>query len=176
VAREGKGGCLALWRAIGSKMEKDWSYYCKFTNGRAGHKVNPTKGRPCVTDRARSITEWRRDLTRFSATWRQVAGQSAPQATVEAEVKVFNQMVVALQARFGEGLAGRNICQIQLEVRLLAEGVRSGCRFPDPGRARWQPDQSVTGYCPGDRIALNEEVFTRLSDAFLAHLSRLAVA
>jgi hypothetical protein len=101
--------------------------------------------------------------------WRTVAGRSTPSARVEAEAQVFNQMVVALQARFGDGLRGG----VAQEVRLLAEGVRAGGRFPEAGPG-WKVDLSVTGYRPGDRIALSEAVFSRLSEVFLDRVAQMA--
>ena len=100
-----------------------------------------------------------------------MAERSAPRARAEAEAQAFNQMVVALQERFGGSVTPR-VPQIEREVWLLAEGVRNGCRFPETG-TRWDAQGSVTGYRPGDRIALSEEVFTRLSEAFLNQVARM---
>ena len=59
------------------------------------------------------------------------------------------------------------------EVQLLAQGVAvNGGRFPESGAARWNPDASVTGYQAGDRIALSEEVFSRLAGVFLDGIAR----
>ncbi len=117
----------------------------------------------------RRIAECRRDLGDMTVMWRAVAGRSAPRARVDAEAQVFNQMVVALHARFGEGMRGG----VAVEVRLLAEGVRAGGRFPEAGPG-WKVDQSVTGYRAGDRIALSEAVFSRLSEVFLDGVARMA--
>ncbi len=117
----------------------------------------------------RRIADCRREMGDLVRMWRTVAGRSAPRARAEAEAQVFNQMVVALQARFGDAVRGR----IALEVRLLAEGVRSGGRFPEAGPG-WKVDQSVTGYLPGDRIALSEAVFARLSEVYLDRVAQMA--
>ena len=103
--------------------------------------------------------------------WRAVAGRSAAEAKAEAEAMVFNQMVLALQARFGGDVPHT---QIMLEMQLLADGISGDGRFPHD--TRWRPHASVTGYWPGDRIALSEEVFSRLSEVFLTLLARLAEA
>ncbi len=123
---------------------------------------------------AGKIAECRLELADLAATWRMVAARSAPRARANAEAQVFNQMVVGLQARFGTGLTFREP-QIALEVRLLAAGVESDGRFPEVG-ARWEAQGSVTGYCPGDRIALSEEVFTRLTEVFLDRVVSLTKA
>jgi hypothetical protein len=71
-------------------------------------------------------------------------------------------MVVALQGRM-PGLA---------ELRLLAEGIAGDGRFPvSPG---WRADASVTGYRAGDRIAVTEEVFSRLVGVVLDQAKRNA--
>ena len=127
-----------------------------------------------MPDPTRQIADCRRDMAALATMWRAVAGRSAPRAKAEAEAQVFNQMVVALQSRFGRDVSPR-APQIAQEVRLLAEGVLGGGRFPDAGPG-WRVDQSVTGYRPGDRIALSEEVFSRLSDVFLDRVARMAVA
>ena len=123
-----------------------------------------------MTGPDRQIAACRRDMAQLATMWRLVAGGSAPRAKAEAEAQVFNQMVVALQARFGGAAVGAP--QIALEVRLLAQGIADGGRFPQVGSA-WRPDGSVTGYRPGDRIALSEEVFTRLSAVFLDRVARM---
>ncbi len=124
-----------------------------------------------MTDPCRQIADCRKDMAAMAQMWRAVAGRSAAGAKVEAEALVFNQMVVALHARFGANLPH---IQITLEMRLLAEGISGDGRFPDD--ARWRPDASVTGYWPGDRIALSEEVFSRLSEVYLTLLARLVEA
>ena len=122
-----------------------------------------------MPDPDRRIADCRRDLGDMAQLWRVVAGRSAPQARTEAEAQVFNQMVVALHARFGAGMRGG----IAQEVRLLAEGLGADGRFPAAGPG-WKADLSVTGYHPGDRIALSEPVFSRLSEVFLDRVARMA--
>lgn len=114
--------------------------------------------------------ECRRELADLAATRRRVAARSAPHDKAEAEAQVFNQMVVGLKARF-EGVHTLRERQIALEVRLLAEGVEHGCRFPVSSHI-WEAHGSVTGYHPGDRITLNEVVFSRLTEAFLSRMIR----
>ena len=126
-----------------------------------------------MSDPTRQIAQCRRDMAALATLWRAVAGRSAPRARAEAEAQVFNQMVVGLQARFGD--MSPRAPQIAQEVRLLAEGVLGGGQFPDAGPG-WRVDQSVTGYRPGDRIALSEGVFSQLSDVFLDRVARMAVA
>ena len=108
----------------------------------------------------------------MAALWGGVAGRSAPGARAEAEVQVFGQMIVALQTRFGPEAPRSS--QVALEVRLLAEGLAAGGRFPVDGR--WRPEGSVTGHLAGDRIGVNAEMFTRLCDAFLREAARLVDA
>ena len=116
----------------------------------------------------RRIAAYRRELAEMVEAWQAVAARSAPRARAEAEAQVFNQMVVALQTRFGAGMQG----SIAREVRLLAAGVQAGGWFPEAGSG-WRADQSVTGYHPGDRIALSEGVFTRLSEALLDRIVQM---
>ena len=54
-----------------------------------------------VSDPARQIAASRKDMAEFATLWQAVAGRSAPAARAEAEAQVFNQMVVALDSRFG---------------------------------------------------------------------------
>jgi hypothetical protein len=119
---------------------------------------------------AGKIAECRRELADLAKTWRRVAARSAPRAKAEAEAQVFNQMVVGLQARFGDERTLREP-QIALEVRMLAEGVEHGGWFPGSS-LNWDVQGSVTGYRPGDRIALSEDVFTRLTEVFLDRMMR----
>ena len=123
-----------------------------------------------MNDPASDIAACRQDMAAMAALWQAVAGRSAPRARVEAEAQVFNQMVVALDRRFGGDLAEG---QVAREVRLLAQGVvRHGGWFPEVGGDGWRPDASVTGYQPGDRIALDAEVFGRLADVYLAQVAQ----
>ena len=127
-----------------------------------------------TSDPARQIEACRKDLAEVAVLWQAVAGRSAPGAKAEAEAQVFNQMVVVLDKRFtvasGGGITGVAAAQ---EVRLLARGVaQHGGWFPEDSSAQWRPDASVTGYHPGDRIALNAEVFSRLAGVFLDGVAR----
>ncbi len=124
------------------------------------------------------IAACREDLAKVAELWRSVAARSAPRARREAEVQVFNQMVVALDSRFA-GSAGPLSRQapIAREMRLLAQGVaQNDGWFPQDDAARWRPDASVTGYRPGDKIALDAEVFARLADVYLAEIARQMAA
>ena len=124
-----------------------------------------------MSDPTRKIAACRKDLAALAAVWQEVAARSAPRAKAEAEAQVFNQLVVALDSQFG-GVSGGAAAAAQ-EVRLLAQGVAAnGGRFPADDAARWRPDASVTGYRVGDRIALSEEVFSRLADVFLDGMAK----
>ena len=124
-----------------------------------------------MSDPTRKIAACRKDLAALAAVWQEVAARSAPRAKAEAEAQVFNQLVVALDSQFG-GVSGGAATATQ-EVRLLAQGVAAnGGRFPADDAARWRPDASVTGYRVGDRIALSEEVFSRLADVFLDGMAK----
>ena len=59
-----------------------------------------------MSDPARQIAASRKDMAEFATLWQAVAGRSAPAARVEAEAQVFNQMVVALDSRFGSNAVG----------------------------------------------------------------------
>ena len=125
-----------------------------------------------MSDPARQIAASRKDMAEFATLWQAVAGRSAPAARAEAEAQVFNQMVVALDSRFGSNGVVTEASAAR-EVQLLAQGVAvHGGWFPEAGAARWQPDASVTGYQAGDRIALSEEVFTRLTGVYLDGVAR----
>ena len=124
-----------------------------------------------MSDPTRKIAACRKDLAALAAVWQEVAARSAPRAKAEAEAQVFNQLVVALDSQFG-GVSGGAAAAAQ-EVRLLAQGVAAnGGRFPADDVARWRPDASVTGYRVGDRIALSEELFSRLADVFLDGMAK----
>ena len=123
-----------------------------------------------TSDPTRRIAACRKDLAALAAVWQEVAARSAPRAKAEAEAQVFNQLVVALDSQFGGVSGGAAAAR---EVRLLAQGVAAnGGRFPADDAARWRPDASVTGYRVGDRIALSEEVFSRLADVFLDGMAK----
>ena len=123
-----------------------------------------------MSDPTRKIAACRKDLAALAAVWQEVAARSAPRAKAEAEAQVFNQLVVALDSQFGGVSGGAAAAR---EVRLLAQGVAAnGGRFPADDAARWRPDASVTGYRVGDRIALSEEVFSRLADVFLDGMAK----
>ena len=113
-----------------------------------------------MSDPSREIAACRRDMAELAVLWQSVAARSAPGARVEAEAQVFNQMVVALDSRFGATAADAPVAR---EVRLLARGVANGGWFPADGQA----EGSVTGYVPGDRIALDSERFWQLAGMFL---------
>ena len=116
------------------------------------------------------ITACRAEMTAMAATWRAVAKTSQAAARVEAEVQVFNQMAVALEARFVHrlrGVEGKDGNPMH-ELRLLALGVTTnGSYFPSDHSLTWQPEASVTGYRAGDKIRLSEAVFSRLVPAYL---------
>ena len=119
---------------------------------------------------AAQIAAARREFARLAAGWRVVSAQSEPRAVAQAEVQMFNQMVVALDAWFMHRLRGAEgkDGNPMNEVRLLAAGVTThGGVFPSDPTIKWKPESSVSGYRPGDAIALTEEVFSRLADVFL---------
>ena len=121
----------------------------------------------------------RQDFDELAAGWRLISAASAPSARAAAEVQIFNQMVVALEGRLDQRLqeAEGGHGHAMAELRLLAQGVRAhGGVFPDDALARWRPDASVTGYRPGDRIALTEEVFSRLAGVLLDGVARSLAA
>lgn len=119
---------------------------------------------------AAQIAACRKDMAEMAATWRAVAARSEAKAREEAEVQVFNQMVVALEGWFVHrlrGVEGKDGNPMN-EVRLLAQGVTAqNGWFPEDKTIRWRPEASITGYAPGDRIRLDERTFSRLAGAFL---------
>lgn len=126
----------------------------------------------CHDDPAAEARAARRRFADMAAGWRAVSQRSAPRARAEAEAQIFNQMVVALAGLLPEGPVARDDrhAPAMAEARLLARGVLSGGIFPD-SRA-WAREVSVTGLGPGDRIALTEEVFSRLAGVCLDGLAR----
>jgi len=118
-----------------------------------------------------AIRVLRRQFADLAQGWRAVASRSAPRARAEAEVQVFNQMVVALAGLLPEGPAARGDrhAPAMAEARLLARGVLAGGIFPD---GAWAREVSVTGLGPGDRIALTEEAFSRLAGVCLDGLAQ----
>ena len=123
---------------------------------------------------AAQVVKARADFVEMARIWRGVAAASACGARTEAEVQVFNQLVVALEgwSATPPGLADRKSNAVVQEVRLLAQGVRNGGRFPEVRGTVWRPDASVTGYRAGDRIRLSEEVFTRLAEVFMDGIAK----
>ena len=119
---------------------------------------------------ATQIAACRAEMAELCATWRAIAARSEPKARSEAEAQVFNQMAVALEGWFVHrlrGLEGKDGNPLN-EVRLLALGVTTnGGYFPSDATITWRPEASVTGYRAGDRIALSEAVFLRLTTAYL---------
>lgn len=106
----------------------------------------------------------------MATTWRAVVRHSEAKAREEAEVQVFNQMVVALEGWFVHrlrGVEGKDGNPMN-EVRLLALGVtENGSYFPSDHSINWRPEASITGYRAGDRIRLSEAMFSRMAVAYL---------
>jgi len=128
---------------------------------------------------AAQVRQIRQDFDALAAGWRMISQASTPSARAAAEVQIFNQMVVALEGRLASRLreAGDGPGHAVAELRLLAQGVRAhGAVFPDDDLTHWKPDASVTGYRPGDRIALTEEIFSRLAGVLLDGVAKLAAA
>ena len=123
---------------------------------------------------AAQITACRTEMADMAATWRAVARHSEAKAREEAEVQVFNQMVVALEGWFVHrlhGVEGKNGNPMN-EVRLLALSVTAnGSYFPSDHSIQWWPEASITGYRAGERIRLSEAVFSRLAQAYLDAVS-----
>ncbi|MEO8243147.1 MAG: hypothetical protein ABI832_12630 [bacterium] len=120
------------------------------------------------------VADARREFADLAAGWLTISMTSAPAARAEAEVQIFNQMVVALEGWFVHRLRGAEgkDGNAMNEVRLLAQGVTAGGLFPEDKTIKWRPDASVTGYQAGDRIALSEEVFSRLAEVFLDGIAK----
>lgn len=115
-----------------------------------------------VPDPAR-IASAQQSFAAVAQGWRAVARRSDAGVRAEAEVQVFNQMVVALAGWFAP-----LDCAVGAELRLLALGItRWNGFFPqaDDGAAQ------ITGYTPGDRIRITEALFSRLAAAYLAGLA-----
>jgi len=100
-------------------------------------------------------------------------------AGFDAAVKVFepvffNDLVLVLENYFvhrlrnAEGKDGNALN----EVRLLSAALMGNDgRFAVDKQTRWRPEGSVLGYAPGDEIAVREDDFRRLADAFLAEIA-----
>ncbi|MBI1171834.1 hypothetical protein GC209_10555 [bacterium] len=117
------------------------------------------------------IAACRTEMATMAAVWCDVARASEARARAEAEVQVFNEMVVALEGRFLRQAAGNEPDPVN-EVRLLARGVTcNGGYFPSDHTIRWRPEVSVTGYRAGDRIRLDAALFRRLAGAYLDALT-----
>jgi hypothetical protein len=130
----------------------------------------------CQTDPVAEARAARRRFAELTQGWREMAARSAPRARAEAEVQIFNQMVVALAGLLPQAPGPRDDrhAPAMAEVLLLAQGVRAGGVFP--GAAGWTRQASVTGHGPGDRIALTEEAFSRLAGVCLDGLARRGAA
>lgn len=106
--------------------------------------------------------------------WRGLAARSAAAARAEAEVRVFNQMVVALDGWFAHrqrSMEGRDSNPLR-EVRLLALGITAHrATFPPDSTTKWCAEASISGLAPGDAIAISEALFARLCDAFLTAIT-----
>lgn len=92
--------------------------------------------------------------------------------------RFFNHMVVALDAYFtdrGQGAQGRDGNPLD-EVRVLCSSLmRNEGKLAIDGQVVLNPTTSVLGYHVGDEILLDEEDFTRLSEAFFDEIQRTFV-
>lgn len=87
----------------------------------------------------------------------------------------FNAMVLALdrgfvhRARGGEGKDGNPLN----EVRILCDGIAEHDGIVGPAKPiKLDPAKTVLGHAEGDRIALSEDDFRRLADAFFAEIGK----
>ena len=115
------------------------------------------------------IAAARLSFAEMAQNWRAVARRSTDTVRAEAEVRVFNQMLVALAGWFDvRGQGG-----VSGEVRMLALRITAWNGFFPEVPAAAGVNAPITGYIPGDRIEMSEKLFSRLA---AAHLDALAEA
>lgn len=102
--------------------------------------------------------------------------QTAVGSAVESFThRFFNHLVIALNAYFvhrtqgQEGKDGNPLNEVRVLCRSLME--HDGTLVADK-QIKLDPSTSVLGYHPGEEILLDEEDFTRLSEAFFAEIER----
>jgi hypothetical protein len=103
------------------------------------------------------------------------AAGTANGALDDFQTLFFNNMVIVLDRYFVHRVrlvTGKDANPLN-EVELLADSLmRNGGQLLASSVIKWQPEQTVLGLVPGQRIAVTEEQFERLSAAFLDELER----
>ena len=103
------------------------------------------------------------------------AYKARPAADDGFESVFFANMLLVLELSFvhrGRGMEGKDGNPLN-EVRMLcASLLEHDGVFTAEKSIKLVPEQSVLGYEFGDAIALDEEQFTRIADAFFAEIER----
>ncbi len=95
------------------------------------------------------------------------------------EAEYFNNMLIVLESYFegpsggGAPVGGRAGDEVRLLCRSLREG---GGTVLEDGAPRTDPSGTVLGLSVGDPIALSQEQYVRLADAFFREVERGATA
>jgi hypothetical protein len=122
------------------------------------------------------IAERRAQLRAHVGAFRDLAGAASVDGAVGAfEPLFFNDLVVVLDASFVHRLRGKEGKDGNPlnEVRMLADSIlRNGGALAGDKTIKYTPETSVLGLELGAAIALDEEQFERLADAFFAELER----
>ncbi|SEB67308.1 hypothetical protein SAMN04489806_1467 [Paramicrobacterium humi] len=107
--------------------------------------------------------------------WAQIALYDEADADAVLESVFFNNLVIVLEATFmhrdrdQEGTNGNALGEVRvLAASLMDDGVTMGA---DPSTGL-DAETSVLGLAPGDEIALTEDDFVQLADAFFSELER----
>lgn len=105
----------------------------------------------------------------------QIAVYDEADADAVLESVFFNNLVIVLDATFAhrlrsvEGTDGNPLNEVRVIAgALMDDGVTMG----SDSTIRLDPETSVLGLAPGDEIALTEDDFVRLSDAFFSELEK----
>ena len=113
------------------------------------------------------------------AAYRRLAAAARADGDADAlaafEAPFFSNLVLSLDRWFVHrirAVSGKDGNPLN-EVELIAESLMlNGGVFRTTSVIRYEPSESVLGIAAGDRIALGEDDFVRLSAAFLAEIER----
>ena len=116
------------------------------------------------------IDQCRARVASYVDAYRAITAATTDDAAITAfEPVFFNNLVLALDTYFThrsrtlEGKDGNPVNEVRV---LCASLTQHGGELVADKTIKLRPDTSVLGYVPGDEIALTEDAFVRLADAY----------